>query len=137
MADQDQERFREAQAKLDVKEDLASVPDTSFEAIRKRLGTKPGTLADFEAEYDPARAPDGDGSCAGDLRRSRRPPLPCLTMEPTQPVSKPSRDAAAIAEAVRVNRLREDAQRPISVNLAETIALSHALLKMADAAQRR
>lgn len=45
--------------------------------------------------------------------------------------------AAEIAEAVRVKRLREDAQRPISVNLAETIALSHALLKMADAAQRR
>ena len=45
--------------------------------------------------------------------------------------------AAEIAEAVRVKRLREDARRPISVNLAETIALSHALLKMADAAQRR
>jgi hypothetical protein len=40
-------------------------------------------------------------------------------------------------EAVRVKRLREDAQRPISVNLAETIALSHALIKMAGAARRR
>ena len=50
---------------------------------------------------------------------------------------KPSKNAAAEAEAVRVNRLREDARRPMSVNLAETIALSHALLKMADAAQRR
>ena len=40
-------------------------------------------------------------------------------------------------EAVRVMRLREDARRPLSVNLAETIALSHALIKMADAAQRR
>lgn len=58
-------------------------------------------------------------------------------MEPIQPVGEPSKDAAAKAEAVRVNRLREDAQRPISVNLAETIALSHALLKMADAARRR
>ena len=58
-------------------------------------------------------------------------------MEPTQRVSKPSKDAAAEAEAVRISRLREDARRPISVNLAETIALSHALLKMADAAQRR
>lgn len=58
-------------------------------------------------------------------------------MESTQRVSKPSKDAAAEAEAVRVNRLREDARRPMSVNLAETIALSHALLKMADAAQRR
>jgi hypothetical protein len=34
--------------------------DTSFEAIRKRLGTEPGTLADFEAEYGPIRPPDGD-----------------------------------------------------------------------------
>lgn len=49
---------------------------------------------------------------------------------------KTSNDAAAAAEAVRVQRLRADAQRPISVNLAETIALSHALLKMADAARR-
>ena len=47
------------------------------------------------------------------------------------------KDAAAQAEAVRVQRLREDAKRPMSVNLAETIALSHALLKMAAAAQRR
>lgn len=39
-------------------------------------------------------------------------------------------------EAVRVMRLREDARRPISVNLAETIALSHALIKMAAAARR-
>jgi hypothetical protein len=45
--------------------------------------------------------------------------------------------AAEAAEAVRKKRLREDARRPISVNLAETIALSHALLKMADASQRR
>ena len=40
-------------------------------------------------------------------------------------------------EAVRLMRLREDARRPISVNLAETIALSHALIKMAAAAPRR
>ena len=58
-------------------------------------------------------------------------------MESSQRVSKRSKEAAAEAEAVRINRLREDAQRPISVNLAETIALSHALLKMADAARRR
>ena len=47
------------------------------------------------------------------------------------------KDAAAQAEAVRLQRLRADAQRPMSVNLAETIALSHALLKMAGAAQRQ
>lgn len=42
-----------------------------------------------------------------------------------------------MTEAVRVKRLREDAKRPISVNLAETIELSHALLKMAEASKRR
>lgn len=60
-----------------------------------------------------------------------------MNMESSQRMGRPSRDAAAEAEAVRIARLREDARRPISVNLAETIALSHALLKMADAAQRR
>jgi hypothetical protein len=44
--------------------------------------------------------------------------------------------AAAGAEAVRVQRLREDARRPISVNLAETIALSHKLMRLAGAARR-
>jgi hypothetical protein len=60
-----------------------------------------------------------------------------LAVESIQRASKPSKDAAAEAEAVRLNRLREDAQRPMSVNLAETIALSHALLKMAAPAQRQ
>jgi hypothetical protein len=45
-------------------------------------------------------------------------------------------DAAAEAEAVRLSRLRKDAQRPMSVNLAETIALSHQLLEFAGAARR-
>jgi hypothetical protein len=44
--------------------------------------------------------------------------------------------AAAQAEAVRVQRLREDAQRPMSVNLEETIALSHKLMRFAGAARR-
>ncbi|HET7416930.1 MAG TPA: hypothetical protein VFJ61_04820 [Solirubrobacterales bacterium] len=43
---------------------------------------------------------------------------------------------AAEAESVRVQRLREDARRPISVNLAETIALSHKLMRFAGAARR-
>jgi hypothetical protein len=58
-------------------------------------------------------------------------------MESIPRASKAAKNAAAEAEAVRLHRLREDAQRPISVNLAETIALSHALLKMADAARRQ
>lgn len=44
--------------------------------------------------------------------------------------------AAARAEAVRVQRLREDAQRPMSVNLAETIALSHKLMRFTGAARK-
>lgn len=46
------------------------------------------------------------------------------------------RDGAAEAAAVRVRRLREDAQRPISVNLAEGIALSHKLMRFAGAARK-
>jgi len=45
--------------------------------------------------------------------------------------------ADQVAEAVRNKRLREDARRPISVNLAETIALSHALIEIAAAARPR
>jgi len=55
----------------------------------------------------------------------------------TQQSGEASKGPVAAAEAVRVRRLREDAQRPMSVNLAETIALSHALLKMAAPAQRQ
>jgi len=44
---------------------------------------------------------------------------------------------AAKAEAVRVQRLREDAQRPMSVNLAEGIALSHKLMQFTGSARRR
>jgi hypothetical protein len=46
-------------------------------------------------------------------------------------------DSAAAAEAVRVQRLRQDARRPMSVNLAETIHLSHAYIQLADGARRR
>jgi hypothetical protein len=60
-----------------------------------------------------------------------------LFMASIQQPAETSKDPAAAAEAVRVQRLREDAQRPMSVNLAETIALSHALLKMAASAQRQ
>jgi hypothetical protein len=48
---------------------------------------------------------------------------------------KPTSSAAEKAEAVRVQRLREDAQRPISVNLAEGIALSHKLMRFAGSAR--
>jgi hypothetical protein len=48
---------------------------------------------------------------------------------------KTSTDAAAAAELVRVQRLREDAQRPMSVNLAEGIALSHKLMRFVGSAR--
>jgi hypothetical protein len=58
-------------------------------------------------------------------------------MESIQRASKPSKDPAAEAEAVRLRRLREDAQRPMSVNLAEGIALSHKLMQFAGSARLR
>jgi hypothetical protein len=42
--------------------------------------------------------------------------------------------APAANDAERVRRLREDARRPISVNLAEGIALSHKLMRFTGAA---
>ena len=44
--------------------------------------------------------------------------------------------SVANAETIRVQRLREDARRPISVNLAEGIALSHKLMRFTGAARR-
>jgi hypothetical protein len=58
-------------------------------------------------------------------------------MASTQQAGKTSKDAAAAAEAVRVQRLREDARRPMSVNLAEGIALSHKLMRFVGAARPR
>lgn len=52
-----------------------------------------------------------------------------------QPDQAP-KDPAAAAEAVRIQRLREDAQRPMSVNLAEGIALSHQLMQFVGVARR-
>lgn len=56
-------------------------------------------------------------------------------MASIQRADKPSRDATAEAEAVRAQRLRADAQRPISVNLAEGIALSHKLMRFTGSAR--
>jgi hypothetical protein len=44
--------------------------------------------------------------------------------------------SVAESNAVRVRRLREDARRPISVNLAEGIALSHKLMRFTGSALR-
>lgn len=40
---------------------LLVAPDTSAQAIMERLGHKPATLAEFEAEYGPVQPPDGEG----------------------------------------------------------------------------
>jgi hypothetical protein len=56
-------------------------------------------------------------------------------MESIRGVSKPPKNAAAEAEAVRLHRLREDARRPMSVNLAEGIALSHKLMRFVGSAR--
>jgi hypothetical protein len=45
-----------------------------------------------------------------------------------------SQKAAEHNEAERVRRLREDAKRPLSVNLAEGIVLSHKLMTFVGAA---
>jgi hypothetical protein len=49
---------------------------------------------------------------------------------------KAESSSAAQADAVRVQRLREDAQRSMSVNLAEGIALSHKLMRFTGAARQ-
>jgi hypothetical protein len=54
-----------------------------------------------------------------------------------QQPGRASKDPAAAAEAVRLQRLREDAKRPMSVNLAEGIALSHQLMRFTGAARSR
>jgi hypothetical protein len=40
-------------------------------------------------------------------------------------------------EKIRIERLREDARRPLSVNLSEGIALSHKLLRFTGAVLER
>jgi hypothetical protein len=40
-----------------------------------------------------------------------------------------------VPDPVRIRRLREDARRPMSTNLAEGIALSHALLRFVGVAR--
>ena len=58
-------------------------------------------------------------------------PMESFRQSPGEP-----RDAATVAEEVRVKRLREDARRPMNVNLAEGIALSHQLMQFTGAARR-
>lgn len=57
-------------------------------------------------------------------------------MSSDRQASTASKNAAAQAEAVRRQRLRADAQRPMSVNLAEGIALSHQLMQFVGTARQ-
>jgi hypothetical protein len=52
----------------------------------------------------------------------------------SQSTVKPT--AAVANEAERVRRIKADASRPISVNLAEGIALSHKLMRFTGAARK-
>jgi hypothetical protein len=45
-------------------------------------------------------------------------------------------DRGGNPDVVRLQRLRRDAERPLSVNLAEGIALSHQLMRFTGAARR-
>ena len=55
---------------------------------------------------------------------------------PSVAVSKRAAAGKPIADPVRARRLREDAKRPMRINLAEGIALSHKLLRFVGVARR-
>ncbi len=58
-----------------------------------------------------------------------------MHMASTQHASNDTGRAAEDAEKVRLRRLQEDARRPMSICLAEGIALSHKLMRFAGAAR--
>jgi hypothetical protein len=58
-------------------------------------------------------------------------PVPSLLVAAKE---KPCPEGAV--DAIRARRLREDARRPLSVNLAEGIALSHKLMRFTGAARK-
>ena len=51
--------------------------------------------------------------------------------------SRKAPSPAEKSETIRVQRLREDAERPLSENLAEGIALSHKLMRFTGVAIKR
>jgi hypothetical protein len=55
--------------------------------------------------------------------------------EPKAPKG-PGRDPWALNEVVRARRVRDDAKRPMAVNLAEGLALSEFMSKFKGAARR-
>lgn len=79
--------------------------------------------------------------------RTKQSPRPLPNQERTDPLryrvsvasiqqpTEASKSPAVAAEAVRVQRLRDDARRPMSINLAEGIALSHKLMQFVGTAR--
>jgi hypothetical protein len=66
-------------------------------------------------------------------RLSKPPALASRAVTARSDTQLPSAEAA---EATRLRRLREDGRRPLAVNLAEGIALSHMLMRFTGAARR-
>jgi hypothetical protein len=152
----DQDSFREAQAKHQPEDDLAPymgrwvavrdgkvvASDLSLRALCRQPEvepsdhlmpvprSRPGFLIvplfqDFQSlsSFDkPARNSDG-------LRYGKH--MASTNQEAPRPPARP-----ADQDAVRLQRLRRDAERPMSVNLAEGIALSHQLMRFTGAARR-
>jgi hypothetical protein len=87
----------------------------------------------------PFRPPinDGLGSESRPLpNQERTVPLRYrVSVASIQQPTEASKSPAATAEAVRVQRLRDDARRPMSINLAEGIALSHKLMQFVGTAR--
>jgi hypothetical protein len=72
--------------------------ETSFDAIRKRLRTEPGTLADFEAEYGPVQPSDGEG------RSKARTNMPAAESRSRSKSSSRAADGAALTQGLKTVR---------------------------------
>jgi len=126
-------RIRDLKEELSLNVELASpldfLPPLPEWEERSRFRFREGNLEVFD--FDPY------SQVLSKLQRGQVSALRYrFPMSSAHQASSASKDAAAQAEAIRRQRLREDAQRPMSVNLAETIALSHQLLQFAGAARR-
>jgi hypothetical protein len=79
---------------------------------------------------------DAGWAAKADRCPSRKEPFRSATVVFLASTQQPQ-DSAAAAEAVRIRRLRDDARRPMSINLAEGIALSHKLMQFVGTARPR
>jgi hypothetical protein len=75
------------------------------------------------------------GFCGVEVRQPTGRARP-FKLNPVASAPRNAQRAADNNEAERRRRLREDAQRSLSVNLAEGIALSHKLMSFTGAAHR-